>query len=266
MRSSDAGSMIEVAVSTRGDVSEEQSGLARERLARMDRFVPDPILTARAMLTCESNPSLERPARAEAELDVNGRLVCGRVAAETMPLAIGELAKRLERQLRDFGERRASRQREPAQTAQGEWRHGSWSTPRPGYFPRAAVERELIRRKTFALESMEPLQALAEMLDLDHDFYLFRDSQTGSDAVVYHRDDGRIGLIGVGGEGEGRPSRDGIVYEQSRFSAAITLQDAIDEMNALSHRFMFFVDAASGRGEVIYMRYDGHYGLIEPAT
>jgi hypothetical protein len=28
---------------------------------------------------------------------------------------------------------------------------------------------------------------------------------------------------------------------------------------------MYFTDAASGCGNVIYMRYDGHYGLIQSA-
>jgi hypothetical protein len=39
----------------------------------------------------------------------------------------------------------------------------------------------------------------------------------------------------------------------------------VAEMNVLNHRFMYFTNAASDRGNVIYMRYDGHYGLIEPA-
>ena len=43
------------------------------------------------------------------------------------------------------------------------------------------------------------------------------------------------------------------------------MKDAVAEMNVLNHRFMYFTDAASGRGTVIYMRYDGHYGLIESA-
>ena len=36
-------------------------------------------------------------------------------------------------------------------------------------------------------------------------------------------------------------------------------------MNAVEHRFVFFENAATGRGSVIYRRYDGLYGLIEPA-
>ena len=36
-------------------------------------------------------------------------------------------------------------------------------------------------------------------------------------------------------------------------------------MNAVEHRFVLFENAATGRGSVIYRRYDGHYGLIDPA-
>jgi hypothetical protein len=48
-------------------------------------------------------------------------------------------------------------------------------------------------------------------------------------------------------------------------SSSIDLRTAVAEMNAVSHRFLFFEDATTGRGSVIYRRYDGHYGLIEPA-
>jgi hypothetical protein len=37
-------------------------------------------------------------------------------------------------------------------------------------------------------------------------------------------------------------------------------------MDALDHRFLYFTDAETGRGCVLYLRYDGHYGLIEPAA
>lgn len=261
-RASEADGMIDIDITTRGEVSEEDSNGARQRLADLDRHVPDPVLGARLMLRCEPNPRLERPARAEVELDVNGRLVCGRVAAATMSQAISELAEQLERQLEEFSDRRARLQRRASQPAAGEWRHGTRQGPRPSYALRPAEERELIRRKTFAVEPVDPLQAVADMLDLDHDFYLFRDALAGADAVVYRRDDGRIGLIAHGS----RSDEDELVHEVSRLSGPITLQAAISEMDALSHRFMFFLDAGTGRGNVIYVRYDGHYGLIEPAT
>lgn len=258
--------MIDVDITTRGTVSAEERSRASERLANLDHWVPDPVLGARAVLIYEPNPRVERRARAEAEIDVNGRLVCGRVAAATMGQAIGDLADQLERQLQGFSERRARMRRRAPESAAGEWRHGAWRAPRPDYFPRPGEERELIRRKTFALEPLDPLQAVVEMLDLDHDFYLFRDAHTGADAVVYRRDDERMGLIDHVGTHERQAADDGLVHERSRLAGPIELDAAISEMNLLSHRFMFFLDASTGRGNVIYMRCDGHYGLIEPAV
>jgi ribosome-associated translation inhibitor RaiA len=257
--------VIDVDVTTRGAVSRAEASRATTLLARLDRCLTDPVLGARVMLRRETNARLERPARAEAEVDVNGRIVCGRVAAATMPQAIGELAERVERQPRDFGDRRARLRRRPHVT-NGAWRHGAQRAVRPGYFPRPVAEREVIRRKSFALEPLEPLQALAEMLDLDHDFYLFRDSPTGADAVVYRRDDGSIGLISQGDAVGQQLAEDGLVQERSRFSGPIMLGRAVSEMDALSRRFLFFTDSATGTGSVIYMRYDGNYGLIESAT
>jgi hypothetical protein len=31
-----------------------------------------------------------------------------------------------------------------------------------------------------------------------------------------------------------------------------------------NHRFLYFIDAADGRGKVLYLRHDGDYGLVEP--
>ena len=256
--------MIEFDVVAKGDVSQEEKTQAAQRLGPLDKCVPMPVQGARVMLRHERNPSLELPARAEAELNVKGRVVCGRVAAPTIPQAVDELARSLERRLEEFGERRLQRLRRPRRQPDGTWRRGTWSAPRPPYFPRPAEERELIRHKTFALEPLDPLQAVAEMLDLDHDFYLFQDARTGADSVVYRRDDGRIGLIEQAGA-QASQTAEGPVRETSRFHEPITLDVAISEMNVLSHRFMFFANADSGRGNVIYMRYDGHYGLIEAA-
>ena len=65
---------------------------------------------------------------------------------------------------------------------------------------------------------------------------------------------------------EAPPDIDGVAWEVSRFSEPIELSTAVAEMDALNHRFLYFTDAASGRGCVLYLRYDGHYGLIEPSA
>jgi hypothetical protein len=36
-------------------------------------------------------------------------------------------------------------------------------------------------------------------------------------------------------------------------------------MDMLNHRFLYYLDAEDERGRVLYLRFDGDYGLVEPA-
>jgi ribosomal subunit interface protein len=256
--------MIQVDVTMRGDVPGKAREHAEEKVGALDRLLDIPVLGARVVLVQEANPRIERSARAEGEIDLNGPMIRAKVADVDPIAAVNSLTQRLERQLRSFVDRRTDQARRPTERKAGEWRHSSLATNRPDYFPRAPEEREIVRRKTFATDPLTPTEAAEEMEFLDHDFYLFIERETGADAVAYHRDDGRLGVIGPTGIGWSGESA-GIVHEESRMSGPTRLEDAVAEMNVLNHRFMYFTDAASGRGNVIYMRYDGHYGLIEPA-
>jgi hypothetical protein len=97
--------------------------------------------------------------------------------------------------------------------------------------------------------------------DLDmsgHDFYLFTLSETGTDAVLHYRSDGRLGVQLP--EGVDVRATD----EQVVTSAAPTLSTdaAIERLEAGDEPFVFFLRPDTGRGEVVYRRYDGNWGLI----
>lgn len=254
---------MEVDITVKGEVPPDARDHAIEKIGELEHYVEGPELQARVLLRQEANPRIDRPARAEGEIDLNGPRVRASVAEFEMIRAVDSLAQNLTRQLRRFVDRRNDA-RARGTGEGGEWHHGDHSPDRPQFFPRPVEEREIIRRKSFATRATTPREAAEEMELLDHSFYLFVEAETGADAVIYHRDDGRIGLIGpagIGWDGE----HDGIVYEESRTGGPITLDDAVSEMGVLSHRFFYFGDADAGRAKVIYMRYDGHYGLIEPA-
>ena len=252
-----------IEVTGRGEVSDRAREQAREKLAHVESLVKGPILGARAVLIQEANPRISAPARAEAEVDLPGRTVRARAAAPSMEAALDDVVERLQRQLRRYVDRLLTRQREPAQRPAGEWSHRSWSPPRPPTLVRPVEEREIVRRKTFAFGPMSVDEAADALEDLDHGFFLFHNAETDADAVAYWRDDGLLAVI------EPRPAMSAIgrgpVREASRFSSPIDLAAAVAEMNAVGHRFLFFENTATGRGNVIYRRYDGHYGLIEPA-
>lgn len=248
-------------ITARGVVSERVRLRAQDRLVELESLVKGPILGARAVLTQEANPRVPMHARAEAEVDLQGHIVRARAAAPSMEAAVDAVTDRLARQLRRHVERLITRQREPAEARPGERRHRAGNPPPAPVPVRGVQEREIIRRKTFAFSPMSIEEAAGALEDLDHDFFLFRDAATGADAVIYWREDGLLAVIEAGPAAD----EDGAVREPSRLSSPIDVPQAVEEMNALGHRFLFFENAATGRGNVIYLRYDGHYGLIGPA-
>jgi hypothetical protein len=41
--------------------------------------------------------------------------------------------------------------------------------------------------------------------------------------------------------------------------------DMLNE-RAVHRRFLYFIDAGDARGKILYLRLDGDYGLVEPAS
>ena len=255
-------SPINIEITTRGEVSRHAREQAREKIGELEAFAKGPFVGARVVLTHEPNPRIPMHARAEAELDLQGRPVRARTAAPSMEAAVDDLAERLQRQLRRYIDHLVTSEREPATPTPGEWSHHAWWPPRPPTFVRPPEEREIIRRKSFALGPMSVEKAVEALEDLDHQFFLFHHAATDADAVVYWRDDGLLGLI-QRSSAEPADAR-GVIRERSRYSSPIAVETATAEMDAVEHRFLFFENVATGRGNVIYRRYDGHYGLIEP--
>lgn len=247
----------------RGGVTPDQRRYAVEKLTRLAKLAHWPVLFARLELRQEADPALERPAVAKASLDLSGRQVRAHVAAPTMEAAVDELEARLRRRLEILEEHREARRTETGLPTTGEWRHGNLPSHRPGYFPRAAEERDVVSHKTFAGALMSPEEAVFEMELLDHDFLLFTNATTAADNVVYRKPDGGYGLM-FDGEDPSRVSAyaDSISVDPAP-APTLVFHAAIERLDADDEPFVFFIDATTGRGRVLYRRYDGHYGLIE---
>ncbi len=244
------------------EISDRLRAHALEMVDRLARLAPRPVIHARVTLRERADPALERPAIAKAALDVSGRQVRAHVAAGQMTEAIDLLEGRLRRNLEDLEELDRTLRRETGVPEPGEWRHGSLPTARPEHYPRPIEERELVRRKTFALSEMSPEEAALEMQALDYDFHLFTNADTGEENVVYRRPDGTAALAQITPAAE----RGALPLAVDPAPAPVLLvEDAIERLNLSGERFVFFVDAQTRSGNVLYLRYDGHYGLIAPA-
>lgn len=255
---------VGVKLEYRGAVPGGAGDLARSRMSAVILRAPEPVLFARVKLSMAADPAVARPAIAQANLDVNGRPVRAHVAAPSMSEAIDLLHDRLlDRMERISRHWEAIRGRAP-KPGPHEWRHGAEPTHRPSYFPRPIEERELVRHKTFALAVESPDEAAFDMELMDYGFHLFTDSETLQDSVLYRTADGyRMAQINP------RPVLQSPVAVPLTISphpaARLSVTEATERLEATGLPFVFFVDTATGHGNLLYHRYDGHYGLITPA-
>ncbi|MFJ6619712.1 sigma 54 modulation/S30EA ribosomal C-terminal domain-containing protein [Kitasatospora sp. NPDC091335] len=145
---------------------------------------------------------------------------------------------------------------------------GAWA-PRPWPGHRAAApagpagetELTVVRRKEPSLVWCSPEAAARTMDAMDYDIHLFTDPATETDAVVY-----RVGPTGY------RLARTVAAGPAGRRTSPITLSpygaprlteaQAVGRLAAAELPFLFFAHPASGRGRVLYRRFDGGLGLI----
>jgi ribosome-associated translation inhibitor RaiA len=247
----------------RGNVDVVAEECAMKRVGSVIELVGAPILFVRVRLS-QAAPQRSRPALAQATLDLNGDLIRAQVAADTMTEAIDLLADRLRDQIQHRAERRRARRATGRIAQPGEWRRGDLRNSRSLFAERPVDERELVRRKTFAIDPATPDEAAADMEQLDYDFWLFRDLASDAEAVLEHVDGSyRLQRARPVGAEAGPLAIDLTVVEQPPPTA--TLVEAIAQLEDGGQRFVFFVDAETGRGSVVYRRFDGNYGSLSPA-
>ncbi len=252
-----------ISVRTQGDVPPGSVDYALQRIGHVIERMDEPVLAARVTLSVAADPARARPALAKANLDLGGRFVGAHVAAHGMPEAVDLLSDQLAQRLADRAQRLEALHRRPVGSeGPGEWRHGDLPTTRPEYFDRPADERELVRQKVFVTAEQSADEAAFDMDQLDYDFYLFRDVATGDDSLLERRPGGTYRLQGVRPR-TASPAPAAVELDvDGRPAPVLTPDGAVEQLAEADGRFVFFADAVSGRGCVVYLRYDGHYGLL----
>ncbi|MBS4730683.1 sigma 54 modulation/S30EA ribosomal C-terminal domain-containing protein [Mycobacterium sp. SM1] len=152
-----------------------------------------------------------------------------------------------------------------------------WAPWRPRPWPdrtrrilTASAEALVSRRKAYVLQRGTPLEALAVMDAMDYDVHLFTDIESGEEAVVY-----RAGPSGLRLARQRRMYPPGWSWSPAACNPPVPLivnsspTPVLSETAAVERareglRFLFFTDPETGRGRLLYPRYDGNLGLITP--
>jgi ribosome-associated translation inhibitor RaiA len=245
-------------VVTRGDISEASVSYARDKLLAVASATTVPVLRLEVRLDHHADRAHPRPNHVELSIDLDGTPVRAHDSAPTMTEAVDAAAHRLRRNVEVATERAQSLQFR--HRAPDEWRHGDRAADRGDAFPRPAGEREVVRRKTFALRSESIEDALFDLERLDHRFFLFVHDETAEDAVVWRTDNGYELM-------QRTPTPEAIARSEAPVRAGpspatMPMDDALTLLDETDAPFVFFFEPGARRGCVVYRRYDGNYGVI----
>jgi putative sigma-54 modulation protein len=147
-------------------------------------------------LSVAQNPRISASQNAEVTLFVNGSIIRAEESSESLYASIDLVADKIARQLRKYKEKRQDkthlRTKEELEVSE------------PPIVANLLAERqpalpdevdEVVRYKYFAMPPMAIKDALEQLDLVDHDFYVFNNSETGQLNVIYERNHGGYGLI-----------------------------------------------------------------------
>ncbi len=171
----------------------------QSKLERAVQHYEDMVVEADVHLSVARNPRVPQQT-AEVTVFANGTVIRAQERSENLYASIDLVASKLSRQLRRYKERHSDHHHSPG--------HRASSTPTTeAVIDEAQVDGSLldgkeahlpnpgVRRKYFPMPPMS-VEAARHQLDLiDHDFYLFREQESGELQVIYRRNHGGYGVI-----------------------------------------------------------------------
>jgi hypothetical protein len=199
--------------------------------------------------------SAGRPVSVSASMHGGGQHVRAHVTAALFTEALDTLCLRLRRQVEQ-------RRRPPQKHRSGgnSWRHADRRPP--SWFVPTADEQEpqIVRHKTWGPRSSSLEEAIWDMEQADYDFYLFTEEPSGSVGLVWH------GANGIEAQFVDAPAERSASAFASVVDAPVPTLRVSEAMMLLRGGDAPFVFARTADDEpfVLYRRYDGHFGLIEP--
>jgi ribosome-associated translation inhibitor RaiA len=248
------------------DLPDATAARVRERMASLQRFTDEPLLSARLTLRRPQTHASRSRWVADASVLLDGRLLAAHAAGPSAMAAADEVVERLRRQIRGAAGAETARRNEPRTIARAlrDLRNELGHRPSAEVLPSRPGDRRLVHRTARPALPVSLADAAADLVDRDWEFRLFLEQDTGEWLFLHRRDDDRLGLMHPPSVPVPHVVADVMVVEPMPFADPLTLEEAQDALEQLGERYLYFVDAADRRPKVLYLRHDGDLGLMEP--
>ncbi|MFQ6394084.1 sigma 54 modulation/S30EA ribosomal C-terminal domain-containing protein [Nocardia sp. KC 131] len=149
-----------------------------------------------------------------------------------------------------------------------------WPDPARPPLARVTETRPIARRKLCALLTGTPTEATAVLDAMDYDAYLFTDSDTGEDAIVHWEESLGVRLTrqhAIVAPSVPAPQEEAPLTVNSLPltvdsgpTPILSEDEAAARLCGGGLPFLFFTDQGTGRGRLLYRRYDGDLTIVVP--
>jgi putative sigma-54 modulation protein len=165
------------------EVSDSIRTYAEEKLRKLEPHLAPPT-QVELELAVERNPSIAANNVAEATVWTKGPVLRARETSPDMRASIDQLVDKLERQVKRYRDKRRRRHPDRSQV-----------NAAPVLVEEDEARELIVKSKQFPVKPMSPEEAVLQLELVGHDFFVFRNADSGEINVVYRRRDGSYGLI-----------------------------------------------------------------------
>lgn len=166
----------------------------KEKLAKAVKHFENITSKIDVHLSVARNSRIESKHKAEVTVYANGTIIRAQEGSGNLYASIDMVADKIYRQLRRYKEKHLAKKNH-AQVRTGDMIEATTVESNLIGDRTPELPAEIVRKKYFAMPPMSIEQALEQLQLVDHDFYMFRNSETQEINVIYARNHGGYGVI-----------------------------------------------------------------------